>query len=178
MKQQRELLHYSEQDENLHRSTGVRGETRSWQEETCHWMFWEQLYGGCTGRHSGIWHTHTTFLCRSLLKTWLVSLLMSQQFNQDSMGRKTFDCSWRENVLKANAMKIQTLLGVLKRFWLVSWAFFFLLFFLKYKNHQLMPKLGRNCFSQTTHFSNSDFSVWIISYLNLYLLFLSLISGQ
>lgn len=29
MKQQRELLHYSEEDENLHRSTGVRGETRS-----------------------------------------------------------------------------------------------------------------------------------------------------
>lgn len=56
---------------------------------------------------------------------------MSQQFNQDSMGRKTFDCSWRENVLKAKRNENTNTAGSFKKILAGFLSFFFSSFFLK-----------------------------------------------
>ena len=51
MRQQRELLHSSEEDENLHRSTGVRGNSLMTRGN----LSLNVLRAvGCTGRHSEI----------------------------------------------------------------------------------------------------------------------------
>ena len=94
----------------------VWGETHSWQEETCHWMFWEQLVAQAAFRnlrYADDFSVQILMKHDALLYCCLNGLIRTQ----------TSDLTWQENVLKANAMQTETLLGVLKRFWLISWAF-------------------------------------------------------
>ena len=59
----------------------VWGETHSWQEETCHWMFWEQLVAQAGIQKSEI---RRRLFCADPYETWCVTLLLSKRFNQDS----------------------------------------------------------------------------------------------
>lgn len=130
MRQQRELLHQSEEGENLCRPTVCRGKRHSWQRRGGNPSLnvlravWDVDMASVfqikfTTPFQSIRHEQTTFHVDSCSARW-ADFHRRPECNRPWLVGKPL--SWRIVLCKANVMHKRTQRGALEWIWLVSWA--------------------------------------------------------